>query len=128
MKCSCLINIEKEQVLLVKPVDKNCWYFPGGKVENGENYSEALIREVREELGVSLNICDIEKKITLEVPTHDYSSLFTLCCFVTNGEIEPSALSEIESINWFSIFNDLVGGAPVAPAVIIVLREFGYDI
>ena len=27
------------------------WEFPGGKVEQGESYHEALIREIKEEMG-----------------------------------------------------------------------------
>jgi len=37
------------------------WEFPGGKVENNENFQDALIREIIEELSVKINI---EKKIT----------------------------------------------------------------
>jgi 8-oxo-dGTP diphosphatase len=41
-------------VLLVKPNYRDYWSFPGGHVDEGEDPGEACLREVAEELGLSL--------------------------------------------------------------------------
>src|SRR5262245_1836496 len=41
------------EVLLVQGTHDN-WYFPGGKIREGENMIEALKRELGEELGVEI--------------------------------------------------------------------------
>ncbi|MFI6762459.1 NUDIX domain-containing protein [Micromonospora sp. NPDC050417] len=44
------------RVLLVKPHYKNHWDIPGGYVEPGESPRAACIREVAEELGLSVDV------------------------------------------------------------------------
>ena len=43
------------------------WELPGGKIEDGESAEHALVREIREELGVLATPLEV-----LEVDTHDY--------------------------------------------------------
>ncbi|WP_082159373.1 NUDIX hydrolase [Micromonospora sp. HK10] len=44
------------RVLLVKPAYRAHWAFPGGYVDEGEYPHEACAREVREELGVAVQV------------------------------------------------------------------------
>jgi 8-oxo-dGTP diphosphatase len=66
------------------------WEFPGGKIEPGENPEAAIIREVQEELGVT--ICD-RCLAPLTFVSHAYEDYHVLMpLFVTRrwtGEMEP---------------------------------------
>ncbi len=61
----CLIS--KEDEILVQERTKKDWpgiTFPGGHVEKGENFYDAIIREVKEETGLTLLhpiLCGIEE-------------------------------------------------------------------
>ena len=46
------------------------WEFVGGKVEPGETKQEALVRECREELGVTVSVGNVYMELT-----HDYPDL-----------------------------------------------------
>ena len=44
------------------------WEFVGGKVEPGETKADALVRECREELAITLNVGEIFMDVTHEYP------------------------------------------------------------
>lgn len=44
------------------------WEFVGGKVESGETMEQALIRECREELAVTLSVGDVFMEVVHEYP------------------------------------------------------------
>ena len=86
------------------------WEFVGGKVEQGETKEEALIRECREELGISIRVG--EKCMTL---LHEYPDLTVrLTLFHASiPEGEPQRL-EHNDIRWITM--DETDGLEFCPA------------
>ena len=74
------------------------WEFVGGKVDVGEGPEEALIRECREELGVSLAVGEVFMDVT-----HEYPDLLVhLTLFhATIAQGEPQKL-EHNDIQWIT--------------------------
>jgi len=70
---AALIRDQDRFLACQRPADKArglLWEFVGGKVESGETGPEALVRECREELGVTLSVGDAVMDVT-----HDYPDL-----------------------------------------------------
>ena len=72
------------------------WEFPGGKVKSNESFKEALIREIKEELNITIYV----KKIIAEELYKDHKidvHLYYFICLKLNDTIE---LREHEKMAW----------------------------
>lgn len=71
-----IIN-QQNQVLIARRASHqhqgNKWEFPGGKVEQGETSKEALIREIKEEMGITIKSSDFMLDIE-----HEYDDIKVL--------------------------------------------------
>ena len=72
------------------------WEYVGGKVEAGETKQEALIRECREELGITISVGDVFMDVVHEYP--DITVHLTLFhAKITKGTIQ---LLEHNAVAW----------------------------
>jgi 8-oxo-dGTP diphosphatase len=74
------------------------WEFVGGKVEEGETKQQALIRECREEIAVTLDVGEVFMDVTHEYP--DLTVHLTLFNAII-AEGEPQMLEHVD-IRWIT--------------------------
>ena len=98
--------LEKNGRLLIaqRPAHKHLplkWEFPGGKVEPGENPSDAILREICEELG-----CQITGLHPLPIFLHDYQTvvikMIPFICELTPDSPAPQ-LNEHQALAWVTL-------------------------
>jgi 8-oxo-dGTP diphosphatase len=72
------------------------WEFPGGKREPNETFEECLARELREELGIEVEVREVLESITHTYPEKTVLLRFFLCRWLRN---EPRAIDCLD-LKW----------------------------
>ena len=93
------------------------WEFVGGKVEPGESKEEALVRECREELGVTVRVGEVFTELTHVYP--DLTVRLTLF-HAAIPEGEPQKL-EHNDLRWITVGE--MDDYPFCPADETILRK-----
>ena len=93
------------------------WEFVGGKVEPNETKEEALIRECKEELGVTVAVGDVFMEVT-----HEYPDL-TVHLTLFNARIAEGVPQKLEhhDIRWMTV--EEIDDFPFCPADVEILAR-----
>jgi 8-oxo-dGTP diphosphatase len=112
--------VENGRLLAVRTEGSDAFYLPGGKPEPGETLARALVREVREEVGVELEAHRITPVVTITARAHGRpGTLVEMHCFRAPGHGIPAPAAEIAEMAWLGPDD----GNLCAPAVVQALRH-----
>jgi len=117
---AALIRNGDKFMIFQRPVTKTRafqWEFVGGKVEKDETLEEALIRECREEIGVTVKVGDIFMEVD-----HEYPDI-TIHLTLFNAEIVDGIPQKLEHNDIRSITPDEIPQYRFCPADDEILKK-----
>ena len=96
-----IISDEEDRILITqRPLHAShggFWEFPGGKLESGELPEEALVREIKEELGIQVNTFRYLDTISYQYPEY---KVHLHVFHVTGYSGEPACLEGQPGLRW----------------------------
>jgi 8-oxo-dGTP diphosphatase len=118
-----LVREDQAFLLTSRPEGKayaGYWEFPGGKLEAGETVEQALRRELKEEIGITIHNCMPWKTECIDYP---HALVQLNFCKVTQwaGELQ---MLESQSFAWQQL---PVSVTPVLPGTVPVLQWFAQE-
>ena len=100
-----IIKNDSGEILIVKrhpksKTDPEMWELPGGKVEKGEFFADALVREIKEETNLDVSVGDFAEAIQ-----NDYSHKRTvqIMMYLVDVEGEVKISDEHTDFMWASL-------------------------
>lgn len=123
-----IVKNDNNEILIVKRhpksrTDPEMWELPGGKVESGEFFTDALVREIKEETDLDVKVGDFAEAIQ-----NDYMHKRTvqIMMYLTNikGEVKISE----EHTDWMWASMDKIKTLEISTSLEKVLKKRNWEI
>jgi 8-oxo-dGTP pyrophosphatase MutT (NUDIX family) len=120
------IHLDGGRILSTRSRGKDVYYLPGGKREPGETDVDTLVREVDEELTVTIIPATAEHLGTFEAQAHGHKDgvLVRMTCYTARYEGTPVPSNEIEEVDWLT-YRDRDRVSPVDQIIFDHLHRAG---
>ncbi|RSM96496.1 DNA mismatch repair protein MutT [Nonomuraea sp. WAC 01424] len=120
------IHLDNGKILSTRSRGKNAYYIPGGKREPGESDLDTLIREIDEELSITIVPTTVTHVGTYQAQAHGHAEGITvqMTCYTADHHGVPTPSNEIEEIAWLS-YADRDRVSPVDQIIFDHLHETG---
>ncbi|MGL4752834.1 MAG: NUDIX hydrolase [Aeromonadaceae bacterium] len=96
------VAIDQRKLLVTRSHGKTLYYLPGGKREPGESDVAALVREIDEELSVTLDAQSAQRltQLSAQADGKPAGTLVQLTCYLADysGQLQPA--NEIAELAW----------------------------
>lgn len=121
-----LIETKDRSILSTRSKGKEKYYIPGGKREGQETDTETLIREIKEELSVTIHPSSISYLGTFTAPSDGAPEgvQVQMTCYTATYSGTLAANSEIEEVVWLT-YQDIEKVSAVDKIIFNFLKDRG---
>jgi 8-oxo-dGTP diphosphatase len=120
------IHLIDGAILSTRNEGRDVFYLPGGKREPGESDQQTLIREIREELTVTIDPSSVTPEGVFEAAAHGHpdGTMVRMTCYSAAYSGDLAASSEIAEVVWLT-YADRGRVSPVDRLIFDHLRAAG---
>ena len=123
-----IIKNENDEILIVKrhpksKTDPEMWELPGGKVEKGEFFADALIREIKEETDLDCKVGDFAEAVQ-----NDYMHKRTVQVMMYLTDVKGEVKISDEHTDWMWADLDKIKSLELSSSFKKVLEKKNWEI